>query len=232
MTQTSTITIKDPQAPATLPQVNYLTSLIKDRECPTVAERFEFAQKMGFLAKGAASKLIDEAIKAPKKTAPQVSIDDQVKAHDEALAAAAAIKQQLTELPAFGYYLIDGTTYYWDVTGKDLGPQLRKLVTVSIYGGGQKGSWKKIYNGIKAVKVTGTWTPYAGKGWSKVEKTAPVMVPGVFAEAVMAGAKPLTEHEAASLGKQFGFCIRCGATLTDPVSVAAGIGPVCKTYWA
>lgn len=230
MTQT-TITIKDPQAPATLPQVSYLTSLIKDRECPTVAERFEFAQKMGFLAKGAASKLIDEAIKAPKKTVAAAQPLTGVNGNTFT-AVTPETKLELTELPAFGYYLIDGTTYYWDVTGKDLGPQLRKLVTVSIYGGGQKGSWKKIYNGIKAVKVTGTWTPYAGKGWSKVEKTAPVMVPGVFAEAVLAGAKPLTEHEAASLGKQFGFCIRCGATLTDPVSVAAGIGPVCKTYWA
>jgi hypothetical protein len=35
--------------------------------------------------------------------------------------------------------------------------------------------------------------------------------------------------EAGTLGKQFGFCIRCGATLTDPVSVAQGLGPVCVT---
>jgi hypothetical protein len=38
-------------------------------------------------------------------------------------------------------------------------------------------------------------------------------------------------EQAAVQGKMMGFCIRCGATLTDPVSVANGIGPVCATYW-
>lgn len=33
--------------------------------------------------------------------------------------------------------------------------------------------------------------------------------------------------QAKVLGCEMGICIVCGATLTDPVSVAAGIGPVC-----
>jgi hypothetical protein len=37
----------------------------------------------------------------------------------------------------------------------------------------------------------------------------------------------LTVEEAARLGHHYGICVICSATLTDPRSVAAGIGPVC-----
>ena len=42
----------------------------------------------------------------------------------------------------------------------------------------------------------------------------------------------LPEHRisldhAKSFGREHGFCLICGATLTDPKSVAAGIGPIC-----
>jgi hypothetical protein len=57
-------------------------------------------------------------------------------------------------------------------------------------------------------------------------------VPKVLADAVLAGAKPLTLEQVGAMGKAFTFCVRCGATLTDPVSVANGIGPVCITYWS
>lgn len=36
-----------------------------------------------------------------------------------------------------------------------------------------------------------------------------------------------TEAQAAQFGRQFGVCGICGRTLTDPPSVARGIGPVC-----
>lgn len=234
MTQT-TIQIKEPKAPATDAQIKYLTGLIAERECPTVAERFAFAQ--GFLTKGAASTLITEAKAAPKKPYQVKTIDQQVAEHDQALAAAAQIAATLTELPAFGYYQIDGAIYYWDITGKDVKPVLRKLQIITNYNGTKKGSWKKIFGtssvgGAKAQIVTATYTPYAGKGWSKTPVTNGVWVPGVLVAAVLAGAKPLTEAATGQLGKQFGFCIRCGATLTDPVSVANGIGPVCAKYWA
>jgi hypothetical protein len=60
-----------------------------------------------------------------------------------------------------------------------------------------------------------------------VEKTSPVQVPGVLAEAVANGIKPMTIEELGAKGKQLNFCVKCGAQLTDPVSVAQGIGPVC-----
>ena len=37
----------------------------------------------------------------------------------------------------------------------------------------------------------------------------------------------LTASEAAMVGQAWGMCVVCGAALTDPVSVARGIGPVC-----
>jgi hypothetical protein len=38
----------------------------------------------------------------------------------------------------------------------------------------------------------------------------------------------LSMEEAARYGAQFGICCVCAAPLTDPVSVAAGIGPICS----
>ena len=37
----------------------------------------------------------------------------------------------------------------------------------------------------------------------------------------------LTTEQAAALGHQYGRCVCCGAELSDPDSVARGIGPVC-----
>jgi len=227
---TQTITIKDPAAPATDKQIAFLTSLVKDRECPAVAEKFRFSTKIGFLAKGAASGLIDEALKAPKKKHQTFA------APASPVLPSAAEVMALTELPEFGYYLIDGKVFYWDVTGKDAFPVLRQLTKVTSYTGAVKGSWKKHsapYAEFKtAPKVTGTWTPYAGKSYITAPVTKTVTVPKVLAEAVQAGAKPMSMTQAATQGHVMGFCIRCGATLTDPQSVADGIGPVCKTYWS
>jgi hypothetical protein len=37
----------------------------------------------------------------------------------------------------------------------------------------------------------------------------------------------MTLEQAKAFGSLYGFCVRCGATLTDDVSIKAGIGPVC-----
>jgi hypothetical protein len=37
----------------------------------------------------------------------------------------------------------------------------------------------------------------------------------------------LWQAEAKTLGSLYGFCVRCGATLTDDASIKAGIGPIC-----
>lgn len=38
---------------------------------------------------------------------------------------------------------------------------------------------------------------------------------------------PLTKEQAQAYGRQTGVCCVCGAELTNPVSVQAGIGPIC-----
>lgn len=52
---------------------------------------------------------------------------------------------------------------------------------------------------------------------------------GVYA---LEGIAPMTLDEAKAFGHSHGYCIRCGALLTDPNSVEAGIGPVCAGYWS
>lgn len=37
----------------------------------------------------------------------------------------------------------------------------------------------------------------------------------------------VTLDQAKEFGRRTGVCINCGAVLTDPVSVEAGIGPIC-----
>ena len=37
----------------------------------------------------------------------------------------------------------------------------------------------------------------------------------------------MTLEQAKEFGSLYGFCVRCGATLTDDVSIKAGIGPIC-----
>ena len=52
-----------------------------------------------------------------------------------------------------------------------------------------------------------------------------VYAPGVGK--TLAGLSPLTVEVAAALGRQYGICVICGRTLSDPVSVERGIGPIC-----
>ena len=52
----------------------------------------------------------------------------------------------------------------------------------------------------------------------------------VYAQGAIAGLSEsdrLTVEDAAAFGFEFGVCVWCGAELSDPESVARGIGPVC-----
>lgn len=50
--------------------------------------------------------------------------------------------------------------------------------------------------------------------------------PSLITEVRVQGTR-LTTERARELGQLYGMCVRCGATLTDEDSIAAGIGPVC-----
>jgi hypothetical protein len=204
---TQTVTIKEPQAPASDKQISFLTTLLKERECPSVEEKVRFAKSIG-LTKGVASKLIDEALKAPKKTGQTNTVQDWGKAKAVQADAEQPEAPKLTELPAEGYYDLDGKLYFWAKTKKDYKPRLR--IWSAPNWGGVKWTWKTVYTPYAQItKIDGTW------------------VPNLLLEAVANGAKPMTVEEIGAKGKQLNFCLKCGAQLTDPISVAQGIGPVC-----
>lgn len=217
------MTIKDPKAPATPAQTSYLESLVTQRDLPAVCERYALLKGLGAVTKGQASAWINELLAAPKKTAktPAQAYADSAQAIAAAYVAPAPVctPQLIVAIPTAGYYEIDGTLYNWEQQKKDYSIQLRKLVlpTTSYWGGTTKAKWMKVYTKY------GTST-----------KIGSSYVPNFLLEAVAAGAKPMTMEQAAAKGKALNFCVKCGAQLTDPVSVANGIGPVCaKTgMWA
>lgn len=45
----------------------------------------------------------------------------------------------------------------------------------------------------------------------------------------LSAAMRMTQEQARQIGHDFGICCNCAAVLTDPVSIAAGIGPVCAS---
>lgn len=83
---------------------------------------------------------------------------------------------------------------------------------------------------VTTAKSTGN--TYAKKWAVKYgnKKASWVYAPGVMA--TLAGQTPMTLEQAKAFGHSHGYCIRCGAQLTDPKSVEAGIGPICAGYWA
>lgn len=53
----------------------------------------------------------------------------------------------------------------------------------------------------------------------------------VVRKAVASGTgRALTGPEAAAMGRQYGFCVACARDLSDDVSIAMGIGPVCAAH--
>jgi len=82
-----------------------------------------------------------------------------------------------------------------------------------------------------------TQSKSTGKSYAKkwavkygMKKATWVYAPGVIYS--LAGQTPMTLEQAKAFGHSHGYCIRCGAQLTDPKSVEAGIGPVCAGYWS
>lgn len=61
-------------------------------------------------------------------------------------------------------------------------------------------------------------------------KTGKFVYQGLASRHLPGNARRMSREEAAAFGKLYGFCVRCGRTLTDENSIAAGIGPVCAGY--
>ena len=89
-----------------------------------------------------------------------------------------------------------------------------------------EGMYRALDGGIVKVQISGQGRPY-GKVLVESE-TVPgswsfEYRPGLISSALVA----LTLDEAKAFGCETGTCCVCGRELTNPASVAAGIGPVC-----
>ena len=82
-----------------------------------------------------------------------------------------------------------------------------------------------VENKAKTSTYAKRMTTYTDEGGANRGKW--VYAPGVGRDFAAAELVPLTVEEAAKLGRLYGICVICGATLTDPESVERGIGPVC-----
>ena len=51
---------------------------------------------------------------------------------------------------------------------------------------------------------------------------------GLAVKHLPANAEKMGLEEAKTFGQLYGFCVKCGATLTDETSIANGIGPICS----
>src|SRR5690606_31772181 len=93
--------------------------------------------------------------------------------------------------------------------------------------GGQDG------DGVEVTKVYKVVTsPTSGRQYAKdLEGTSWVYAPGGVRALRLRGGQPLTLEVAQNLGQLYGVCVRCGRTLTDEGSIAAGIGPKCATMF-
>jgi len=114
---------------------------------------------------------------------------------------------QFEALP-LGYYTVSGSYYSYGDTG------------VAVY---LVSMQKKKYGAPRKI-VRRLWRSYEGKPkWQTLSYVSGLQAIGAQS--------PVDIATVAKLGLNFGFCCCCLRTLTDPFSVANGIGPVCAKTW-
>ena len=207
-------------------QEAYLAALLDSRVCPSqVQGELDFLKALNISPdKATASKYITALQGAPYKpktvtvsnTVPEVTVPASTYvpasvsggAHVTVQPAASKSKwQQWQDMP-MGYYTVTGSHYSYGDTG------------VAVYLVSTK---KRKYGGDEKI-VRRLWRSYEGKPkWQTLNYVSAVNNIG--------DGSPVDIATVAKLGLQVGFCMVCLRTLTDPFSVANGIGPVCaKRY--
>lgn len=225
---------KQLEGPASVAQISYIDGLLKKKQDPSGIGMKWAVLKMtgaikesggswttsGTLSKQQASDWITALIAAPKQVVASVTFDAAPPVVGPLSAPAPKIagdwsfqdSPQQVAVPEEGYYEIAEGHYagiYAFLTKTKKGTFGGKVSTKVL----MKLSIKTMYDGTKK----GSWAKY---GYVTTAKK------------VLAGQSPMTKADAMAFGKKYTFCIRCGAFLSDPVSVASGIGPVCAGYWS
>ena len=103
---------------------------------------------------------------------------------------------------------------------------LRDEATDAALEEGIEGFWEMPDGAIVKVQIAvhGSGKPYAKL--LNTDSGSFDYAPGLISPVRKEGTR-LTLDRAKELGQLYGLCIRCGATLTDENSIAAGIGPIC-----
>lgn len=191
---TATATAAKDARPCTDKQVQFIATLVKERELDgdllrdvAIAREFVMMQQ---LSSHGASQLITDLLAAPRKS-------------DEGVRAAA----DTTEAPE-GMHRLDGVIYKVQraVNGNGNVYAKRLDLTEPDCGGCANGEPCGL-----------------GCEWGAEFVYAPGAIRKLSESTVMKLA------EAKEFGALYGTCVRCGRTLTDEGSIAAGIGPICAS---
>jgi hypothetical protein len=90
-------------------------------------------------------------------------------------------------------------------------------VYVAVHGSGQ----------LCVKRLVIDWDGVMGDPDRTIQKKGTFRYMGLAAKHLPAEARRMSLDEAKQFGAIYGFCVRCGRTLTDEASIAAGIGPIC-----
>ncbi len=186
-------------------QEAFLNSLLSTRETPAlITETLAFLQIAGGkLDKATASQYITQLLGSPLR-AVTVAVPPTHLSHSDApVAPVKSMYTRFKELPVGFYTVAGGQGAYGDST-------------TAVYIVVDK---KQKYGPTKRY-VRRLFRQYDGKPkWLNISYSAAVNI--------LEGRDTVPVAEIAKLGLAFGFCLNCLRLLTDPFSVANGIGPVC-----
>lgn len=207
--------------PVSAKQHNFITSLMREREIDAdLLARLE--HDLPSFNAANASKAISWLVTLPKKEVPQPVTSNDPWAFD-ALAIANYVASQNTHVPS-DPDPASAPQWTWQ---SDFDPGVYDIEPSQITQGLGRGKYAAVspkdpLNGSQSVRVI-----YAtGSGVRSRKATR-----SLLAHRLNNGATKLSTSEVTSLGKQFGVCMCCARLLSDPTSVANGIGPVCaKRY--
>lgn len=185
--------------PATDKQISYLLALLEQRE---VEPSYAFELKIGLedLDIREASKAIDNLKSYPRRV--EVAITQT---------APRPVRSSITE---DGMYVKDGVVYKVQFAVHGSGNLYAKRLVVA---GECQGHLDTSGNSIEMVYCDGACDP----------SPAAEFVYEAGAVNRLAPEDKMTLEAAQAFGRLYGICCRCGATLTDETSIAAGIVPVC-----
>lgn len=220
---------------ATAPQTRYIARLLSQRATPARGQDLVAMHDAGTLNYKGASELIEILLATPfagtAATTVRLASDKQVAVIEKnapirdggethvAVALSVAGVERVQDLPIkTASALID---ILFGLPYRPRATQTGAEVEAGIYQVGA--TIYKVYKGQSGRMLAKTLVVTDGEG--KFEYA------GLASRFVTEGSAKMSLEDAKRFGQIYGVCCKCGATLTDEDSIAAGIGPVCGKRW-